>query len=187
MSDSLPPWRVESVANIWNEYSRPLKLRQFSHGKGGTAARSAKRLTAILLDNAKLLEMSKHRDLEDLCDAFEATLQVALVAMAAQGLDAVNSSLGAQYTISMGFWQFTRPDISNICTIANQALGRTPEVQAADQQRRRDKAAAIKAFKHSVDDFIQRCVYRSGDDQTKLDAALNAAKQGLLRAEDLLR
>jgi soluble cytochrome b562 len=131
--------------------------------------------------------MGKHRDLESICDAFEATLQVALVAMAAQGLDAVNSSLGAQYTISMGFWQFTRPDISNLTTIANQALGRTPEVQAADQQRRRDKAAAIKDFKHDVDDFIQQVVRLSGDDQGKLDTALNAAKRGLMLAEDYLR
>ena len=187
VNDSLPPWVLQRTIDIWNTYSAPLKLRKFSHGKTGNAARSAKRLTAILLDNATLLGMGRHRDLEDIADAFDATLQVALVAMQSQGLDAINTKLNAQYTISLGFWQFTRPDLKNIVTIANAALGRTPEIEAADHQRRKEKAQAIQAFKHDVDDFISQVVRLSGDNPGKLTAALAAARQGLLLAEDTLR
>ena len=187
MNELLPPWKLEAIQQVWDEYSKPLGLRSFSHGKSSGPKRSQQRLTRILRDNAQLLHCRSDDDIEDICDAFETTLQVALVAMQEMGIETVNHSLDAQYQLTLGFWQFTRPDIKNICFIADQALGRTPAVVAAQTAEKQAKAQAIKRFKLECDDFISTALRLSDGDQQKLTAALKRAAHGLALAEDLLR
>ena len=184
---SIAPWTLDAIAAIWDEHgAKALGFRVFTLGKAGSKPRACKRLTAILLSNQKHLECHRNADLEDLADSFQAQLLVALVHIKQQGIDAVNAKLDTHYNIRMTFWVFVR-DLANIKALSNAALGRTPEIEAADHQRRKEKAQAIQAFKHDVDDFIAQVVRLSGDNPGKLTAALAAARHGLLLAEDTLR
>ena len=187
MNNLIPPWTLDSIATAWDTHSTPLKLRSFNHGKSGSRSRSQQRLTRILLDNAHLLGHHRDDDLEDIAASFETTLVITLRRMQSIGLDAINQHLNTQYTLTLGFWQFTRPDISNITTIANEALGRTPAVLAQEQDDRAKKAALIKRFKLDCDDFITIALRLSDGDLTKLAAAFHHAAHGFALAEDRLR
>lgn len=187
MPELLPPWKLEAIQQVWDEYSKPLGLRSFSHGKSSSPKRSQQRLTRILRDNAELLHCRPDDDIEDICDAFETTLQLALIAMQQSGLETVNERLNAQYEITLGFWQFTRPSIDNIVSISDGVLQRTPAVVAAQTAEKKAKAQAIKRFKLECDDFISTALRLSDGDQQKLAAALKRAAHGLALAEDLLR
>lgn len=186
MSELLPPWKLEAIEACWNQYSRPLNLRSFSYGKSGSRSKACRRLTTILRDNATLLGCRPDDDIEGICDVFETTLQLALIAMQQSGLETVNERLNAQYEITLGFWQFLRPDIKNIVSISDGVLQRTPVILKAEADAKRAKAKAIKQFKSDCDDYISAVLRQSGSDQVKLQAALKLASHRLaLLADDL--
>ncbi len=189
----LPWWFEREVVDVWNGLMTrpPLRFRTFQHKKN--AFDSRRRVSQLIVANAALLGGSRKTNPNVLHQRFAFTLHSALTYVRNswdEGADALEV-LGAKYPITMGFWQFTRPDLQNLIYLDGLNRGE-PDALASleeDRLRRQEKAKIIRAFQAGVDEFIQKCAYTVGSDDDsnkRLRQVFDVATGGLADAEAAL-
>jgi hypothetical protein len=180
---SIAPWTLDAIAAIWDEHgAKALGFRVFTLGKAGSKPRACKRLAVILQQNRQILGGG---DTDRLADSLQANLLVALIYLQDHGLERAKQVTGTEYSARLTFWRFIDPP-DNLIALSNQALGRDPAADDQDKARRDTKAKLLRDFQGEVTAWVERAAYRSGDDNSKLTAALAAARRALAIAEDEL-
>ncbi len=190
----LPWWFEREVVEVWNGLmSRPpLKFRTFQHKRNQFDSR--RRVSELIVANAALLGGSRKTNPNVLHGRFSYVLHGALTYVRNswnEDEDALEV-LGAKYPITMGFWQFTRPNLQNLVYLDGLNRGEPDALAAleADRLRRTEKAKIIRAFQANVDEFIQKCSYVTGsheDSNKRLRDTFDIAiAEGLVAAEEAL-
>ena len=189
----LPWWFEREVVDVWNGLMTrpPLRFRTFQHKRNQFDSR--RRVSQLIVNNAALLGGSRKTNPDVLHERFAFILHSALTYVRNswdEDADALEV-LGAKYPITMGFWQFTRPDLQNIVHLDGLNCGE-PDALAQleqDKARRQEKAQIIKAFQSQLDEFIQKCAYTVGSDDDsnkRLRQVFDVACEGLADAEEQL-
>ena len=190
---ALPWWFDREVVDVWNHLmcTPPLKFRTFQDKRNRFDSR--RRISKIIIDNAQYLDGTKRTDRDVLHERFSFVFHSALTYVRSswdEDADALEV-LGARYPITMGIWQFLRPDLSNLVHLDGLKCGE-PDALAQleqDKARRQEKAKIIKAFQSQLDEFIQKCAYTVGSDDDsnkRLRQVFDVACEGLADAEEQL-
>ena len=185
----LYPWIMKDVEGLWNTwFSKKFGWRSFTLGKSGSASKAAYRLSMILRKNARWLDGSSKTDIDVLYETWETKMIGASAYIEKQGVEEVNDILGKQYNIKLTFWSFTEPDLSHLHKMTMLALGVDPDgALKADEDRRKEKARILREFNDEVKAFTKKAAYMVGsgpDSNRRLAAALELARQALIRAEE---
>ena len=189
---TLYPWVLKDVEQLWNTYfSAKFNWRTFTVGKSGSSKKAAYRLTMILRKNARWLECSADADIDQLFDQWHTLMLGASAYLTKYGTDQAAVTLDRPMEITMTFWRFLEPSLKHLHVMTYTSLGIDPDgALAADEERRKEKAAILKQFDQEMKAFIKNAAYLSGSEKgsnQKLEQALAIARQALAQAEDDLR
>lgn len=174
------PWMYERhVIDEWNKVAHALKFRTYQDKSSRYASR--KRVSQFIVDNARFLGGSRRTSKNVLTVRFLDRFICAMsylrenCTVTDSGLDI----LGTNYPLTMGFWQWLRPDAKALIHLAGLYCHDPIEEasQEQDRQRRRKKAAAIKRLKGHYEEFERKCAYllRDPDSILMLEPTLTKA------------
>ena len=163
------PWKFrEDFQRPWDEVAEVCKYRKLVHSKSEYATR--KRLSIIISKSAALLGGSGKTSKDLLTVRFLSQWIVCCDYLKqnhaddAEGLEV----LGRRMTLTMGPFQFLRPDISNVIHLAGLQVG-DPDALATlnqDKKRRESKKRALKQFSDSYREVERKIAYLLKDAET---------------------
>jgi len=187
MNDRLAPWHLDRLEFTWNHYwAQPLRFRVFV--PKGSKADTLRRYERLLDRNRRWLNGGPSSSLEQLHG--ELTSQLVVVGgWLADEPDYVPDALellGGPKVLTMGIWNFLRPDCRNLHALFTTALGMDEGIEEVNRQRRQQKAKLIRAWEQDLKAHIEQIVFLSSNSNDALSAALESARDAMAAAEDRL-
>lgn len=168
MDKSLAPWHLDELIEAWNSgWAEPMRFRSFQHKSDGPKG-SLRRYRRILDANRRWLLSGRSVPLEALHQECIGQLRVVSAWLQQQpDLELVSEGLDIPLQTTMGWWHFSRPDLSNLAALFGLATGQGLHVDQAHLDARQEKARAIAELDGLWDEVKRRAVMKLEKDQIK--------------------
>lgn len=163
------PWKYEEhIVNEWNQVAHALKFRTYQDKSSRYASR--KRVSQFIVDNARFLGGSRRTSKDVLTVRFLDRFILAMSYLRENCIvtDSGLDILGRTYPLTMGFWQWLRPDAKALIHLAG-LYGGDPDAVASqeqDRQRRLAKAKVMKELKGMWQEVEHKIAYLLREPET---------------------
>jgi len=185
----LAPYAMHDIGEFWNTwFSSKFNFRSFTLGKSGSKSKAAYRFSRILRDNAVWLDGSGKTDIDVLLETWQTKMLIVSAYLDKNGVTEAEAVMNKPVNAMINFWTFHASGCRHIHHLSCLQLGIDPDGSLkADQDRRKEKAELLREFNDEVKRFTKKAAYVVGsgpDSNKRLAAALELARQALMRAEE---